>query len=132
MNKLSIIIAASFFSFILWIIFLANTGGSSVLFDLVRAIPYGDKVGHFFLFGTLTMTFIIASRFTTFSLGGFDIYYGVVVVAIFVISEEISQAFIPSRTLDILDLLADAAGIILFTYTAHSLEKRLTIKKILI
>jgi VanZ family protein len=123
MYKIEMIVAMGFFSFIVWIIFLADTGGHSIFFDLVRTIPYGDKIGHFFLFGILTATFIVASRFKTFSFGDFTIYYGTVVVSIFVLAEEISQGFIPSRTLDIFDLMADSVGIIGFTYISYLLQK---------
>lgn len=44
-----------FFIFILWILFLANTGQNSVFFTFITKIPYGDKLGHFCLFGLLTL-----------------------------------------------------------------------------
>jgi len=51
-----------------------------------------------------------------FPFGRLALYFGSVLVSMFVLSEEISQGFIPSRTLDIIDLVADAVGIILFSY----------------
>lgn len=115
MYKIASILAAAFFGFILWVIFLANTGDSSVFFDFVRAIPYGDKLGHMGLFGTLTLLTIVALNFRSFSLSKLKIYYGSLVVSIFVLTEELSQLFIPSRTFDLIDLSADFVGIILAT-----------------
>ncbi len=128
MYKLMLVFAAAFFSFILWIIYLANTGGHSVFFDLIRGIPYGDKVGHFCLFGLLTFIATVGLKFKTFSLVNFRVYYGAALVLLFVIFEELSQAFIPARTLDSMDLLADFFGIgfaSLFAYfiNAYRLKK---------
>lgn len=116
LSRLAIFVGAGFFGFILWIIYLANTGGNSIFFDLIRHIPYGDKVGHMLLFGLLTYVANLALQSRHFSLGRIPLYYGAVLVSIFVLSEEISQGFIPSRTLDIVDLIADAVGITLFSY----------------
>ncbi|ACJ29832.1 Conserved hypothetical protein [Shewanella piezotolerans WP3] len=113
MNKLISAIAAAFFSFILWIIYQANTGNQNLLFKMVGNIPFGDKLGHLVLFGALTLIVVVASQFKYFSLSGYNYYYGAVAVTLFVIIEELSQAFIPSRTFDLCDLLADMLGIVL-------------------
>ncbi|MBV1909781.1 MAG: VanZ family protein [Kangiellaceae bacterium] len=116
MYKILAIIALSFFIFILWIIYLANTGGSSVFFELVGSMPYGDKLGHFGLFGLLTYLFNFASKFKTLQLIKFDIYYGTLAVLIFALVEEVSQHFFATRSLDWLDILADLVGISVFSY----------------
>ena len=113
---LSALIAGAFLGFIIWIIYLANTGGTSIFFELIKHIPYGDKVGHCLLFGTLTFLANITLKFKTIKLGRFSVYIGSCLVAVFVLGEEISQGFIPSRTLDIADLMADGVGIGLFSY----------------
>ncbi|MGP1720437.1 VanZ family protein [Shewanella frigidimarina] len=115
-SRLAIIAAGGFFGFILWIIYLANTGSQSVFFDVIKHVPYGDKICHMLLFGLLTFVANLALQSRHFTLGRLPLYYGTVLVSIFVLSEEISQGFIPSRTLDIIDLVADAVGIILFSY----------------
>ncbi|WP_299588329.1 VanZ family protein [uncultured Microbulbifer sp.] len=124
MYKFLFTIALAFFSFILWIIYLANTASNSICFDLVKAIPYGDKFGHIFLFGLLAFLAIVASRFRTFKLNALKIYYGTLGVLIFALTEEASQAFLPSRTFDFLDLGADLIGIALASLAAHQLERR--------
>ncbi|QIZ78844.1 VanZ family protein [Ferrimonas lipolytica] len=119
------VIALLFFGFILWVIYLANTGQSSVFFGLVRQVPYGDKVGHFMLFGLLTLLANWGLRFRKVNLGSIPMLLGTFLVVLFVLVEEISQAWLPSRTLDWRDLLADAAGIGLF----HGLSWWLAAKK---
>jgi VanZ family protein len=116
LNFFAISLACAFLGFIIWIIYLANTGGSSVFFDLIKFIPYGDKVGHLLLFGTLTYIANLALQFRCFNLGKYAIYYGSVLVGVFVLVEEISQGYIATRTFDVADLAADAVGIGLFSY----------------
>ncbi|GLS84554.1 VanZ family protein [Paraferrimonas haliotis] len=124
MHKLLVAITASFFLFIIWIIYLANTGQSSVFFDLVRQIPYGDKLGHFSLFGLLTLSFNVACKFKTFVLGELKVFWGSAVVLVFVSAEELSQHFMPSRTLDIYDYAANVTGIIVFSWLSSVMARR--------
>lgn len=126
MYKLISIVAVGFFIFILWIIYLANTGGSSIFFDFIRSTPYGDKLGHMGLFGFLALAAVLGSKFRTFTYGKFKLYYGATLVSLFVVGEELSQAFIPSRTFDFSDLAADAVGIVVAVGIAYMAEKRLT------
>jgi hypothetical protein len=119
MHRISATIAIGFFMFILWIIYLANTGEKSIFFDFVRSFPYGDKVGHAGLFGFLTLVAVIGSKFRCFNFGKFKIYHGATWVVLFVVGEEISQAFIPSRTFDLVDLVADVVGIAVATCMAY-------------
>ncbi|TVP43499.1 MAG: VanZ family protein, partial [Halomonas sp.] len=100
-----------------------NTDGSSIFFDLVRAIPYGDKLGHFCLFGFLTLVVVVALRFRAVTVGKFRIYYGVILVAVFALGEELSQALLASRTFDLLDLTADTLGILAASLVASLLNK---------
>lgn len=112
MYKLAALAAVCFFMFISWIIYLADSGSNSIFFDFIRIIPYGDKFGHAGLFGLLTILLIIAFKFRSFGIGKVEIYYGFSLVFIFVVVEELSQIFFPSRTFDFADLVADIAGIL--------------------
>lgn len=125
MYKLITAISVIFFVFILWIIYLANTGANSIFFDFIHAIPYGDKLGHIGLFGFLTLTAIIAFKFRSVTCGALRLYSGAALVITFVILEEISQAFIPSRTFDLTDLAADAVGIVSAMVIAFLINKYL-------
>lgn len=123
-HKLAIAVFSGFFLFILWVIFLANTGQTSIFFELVRAIPYGDKVGHFFLFGLLTLLANLAVNFRMLSIGKLKVFWGTAAVFAFVTFEELSQYFVPSRTLDIYDYSADMVAIVVFTWLSACLAKR--------
>ena len=114
-----------FFAFILWIIYKADTGQSSIFFDLVKKIPYGDKLGHFILFGFLTLGMNFVTKFKVIRLGYLSIFTGTLFVFLFVLIEEISQYYLPSRTFDLLDLCADTAGIIIFHGISYNLNKRI-------
>ncbi len=116
MYKVISTISVSFFVFIGWIIYLANTGQKSIFFDLVARIPYGDKLGHFCLFGCLTLAANLLLKFRRVNFSNVPIYTGTVLVFLFVLIEELSQHFIPNRTLDGVDLIADIIGIILFNF----------------
>ena len=127
MYKVISTISVSFFVFIGWIIYLANTGQKSIFFDLVARIPYGDKLGHFCLFGCLTLAANLLLKFRRVNFSNVTIYTGTVLVFLFVLIEEFSQHFIPNRTLDGVDLIADILGIMLFNFLtillAHWVEK---------
>ena len=124
MQKFFIAIFSCFFLFILWVIYLANTGQPSVFFELVRLIPYGDKIGHIVLFGFLTLFANVATSFRGVRIGKVHCYWGAIVVMAFVAVEELSQALIPTRTLDVVDFTADLVGIFAFTFISRWLERK--------
>jgi VanZ family protein len=123
MNKLIPFLSISFFGFILWVIYLANTGQHSVFFELVASIPYGDKLGHFCLFGILTLAANFTFKLKSFQLLSVEVYLGSILVFFFVVLEESSQFFIATRTIDALDLSADFIGIVLFNLVTKYLRK---------
>lgn len=123
-KRLYSISALCFFSFILWVIYQANTGKESVFFQLVASIPYGDKLGHFCLFGILTLLSNLALNFTLITCLTVKFYLGSLLVFIFVTLEEFSQFFIANRTADFSDLFADIFGIIVFSYITFYLQQK--------
>lgn len=125
MYKLFTASALSFLAFLLWIIYLANTGRGSIFFDLVESIPYGDKAGHLGLFWFFTLTAVIGLKFRTFKLAGFSIYLGTALVFIFATGEELTQLVLPNRTFDLVDLAADLLGILLATGLAAYLQTKI-------
>lgn len=123
MLKLIWIFSLSFFAFILWVIYMANTGNHLILFDWVKMIPYGDKLGHFILFGLLTLAINFSLRLKSVNIQGYPIYLGTLLVSVFVLLEELSQFFFPLRTVDAIDLLADCLGILFFTYLTRRIAR---------
>ncbi len=126
MSRAVSLITLSYGLFIGWVIYLANTGQSSLFFQLVRAIPYGDKLGHLFLFGFLTLGLNVALKYKMFNLKQRGIYCGSTIVGIVVLLEELSQYFLPSRTFDVIDLGADITGILLFSIISYILSRRIS------
>jgi hypothetical protein len=102
------------FSFMGWLIAQANIGNSNIFFELVHSIPFGDKLGHFILYGTLSLLTIIAFNYKYVSINGYRIPYGAFIVLLLAIAEEVTQLFVSNRTFDTVDLLADISGIIIF------------------
>jgi hypothetical protein len=80
--------AAVFFLFALWIFFMADTGRHSILFDLVKSIPHGDKICHGLLYGVMTLLTNMALGFRTFRLGKSNLHAGTLFVAIFAVTED--------------------------------------------
>jgi len=78
LNKASYIIPTiagiAFFVFVIWIIHEANIGRDNFLFKTVRATPFGDKIGHLFLAGFLTLViiFLLQNRVLHFRKGSTD------------------------------------------------------------
>lgn len=125
-SKLIRIASIGFFIFILWIIYVVDTGSQSALFKLLPSIPNRDKIGHFLLFGLLTLAFNFIFKFKTIEWGKVRPYLGSMLVLLFVIIEEFSQGFIATRTMDFKDLVADALGILLFTWVSYFVGKART------
>lgn len=98
--------------FILYVVYLANTGTPNFFDDMVRSVRHGDKIGHFLLMGSLALVVNLAMgreacrRWTI----GRWVLGGTAIVAVFVTLEECSQMFIATRTFNPLDLLADYLG----------------------
>ena len=100
-----------FFICILFIIFLADTADHNFAFRLIGHIPYGDKLMHGLLYGIMAFLLNYGLNYKSFNF----LQLGAVVVLTFATLEEISQYWIPSRTFDLGDLLADVIGVILFS-----------------
>ncbi len=122
MSNLLKVITILFFLFIVWIIFSADTGQANIFFDIVNTVPHGDKLGHFFLFGLLTLLLNLVLNFKSFRNWKMT-PLGSILVFVFVTIEELSQAFFPNRTMDINDFIANVLGILVFTFMGYFLFK---------
>jgi VanZ family protein len=122
-HKLISIFSVALLAFITWIIYLANTAQNSIFIDFVGSINHGDKLGHFCLFGLLTLGANFAFKLKAYTLNSFNIYVGSAVVFLFALLEELSQYFIPNRSLEAMDLLAGVLGIITFSLVTKFIIK---------
>jgi len=115
---------AAYFLFLALIVCLADSGHLYPLIPFFKSIPFGDKVGHFFLMGTFALLVNILLRARTFQALGRRWLLGSAIVFLIVFSEECSQLYFPgTRTFSLYDLSADALGIWLLGGLAGRLSK---------
>lgn len=119
--------AALFFSFIIWMIAEADLNKSNYLMAIGHSVPYGDKIGHFLLFGILALLLNMAFKFRQIKVWIRHFHVGSLWVFVFAFCEEISQLAIDSRTFDTIDMLFDLFGIGVFSSVAF---RRYLVKKV--
>lgn len=107
--------AFAFFSFLIWVIVAADSGTPNYFLQQAGSLPYGDKMGHVLLFGALALLLNFATKARQVALGPVRLYLGVVLTLGFALLEEGSQLLFPSRSFELLDILADLLGVGLAT-----------------
>jgi VanZ family protein len=109
--------------FIVLIIFLADLGKLGIL-RIVNQIPFGDKIGHFVLYGILTLlldsTFILSLPNRSPKL--IVVLTGLILVLIIGL-EEYSQQYFSERTFDLVDLTFSYLGVGFFSGIALRTNK---------
>jgi hypothetical protein len=101
-----------FAGFLCWIIYDANTGASNLFFRFAASLPWGDKLGHFVLFGILTLFTNFALGFRLFQLRRIKLPVGSLIVLVFACAEELSQWSNVNRNFDFIDLTCGILGIL--------------------
>jgi hypothetical protein len=105
-------LAAAYFAVVALIIWLADHRDTQFIFGWLQALPGGDKLGHFLILGGFAFVLNHSLRCRTVALAGRPVLLGSLIVFLLALAEETSQLFIPGRTFDLLDLAADALGIL--------------------
>lgn len=117
-------LAILFSLLIVLIIVLADLGALPGFLQVWNDFPYGDKAGHFILYGLLTLL-IDLSLFRSFPsqrskrvavMSGLTL-------AVLIGLEEFSQQYFADRTFSLLDLLASYLGLIFFSWLALRIER---------
>lgn len=105
------IIFVLFSTAFLSIIAIADQGRADLFWGIVGRIPCGDKLGHLGLVGTLSflLNLLLAGRPAPGRFG--PMMLGSLLLLAFMTLEEASQAFIPHRSFDLLDGLANVIGV---------------------
>ena len=105
------IITAAFAVFLLIVIILTDTGRLGFL-GFIYAFPYGDKAGHFILYGILSLllnlTFLRSLRHRPSRLVAVSV---TLLLALAIGLEEWSQTLVPERTPDWVDLMFSYLGV---------------------
>ena len=109
--------------FIIAVIILADTNHMGFL-GRVYDFPNGDKVGHFVLYGLLSLV-VNLSVFEARPTSDFKRLAVItsLILALLIGLEEYSQRFFPTRTSDWIDLTASYLGVALFAWLAVRLKK---------
>ena len=118
-------IAVLFGLFIIVIIMLANLGKLGVM-RFINNIPYGDKVGHFILYGILTLLFDLSFLRRSVDMPSAPVRTNprpivlriAFILALLIGLEEYSQQYFPSRTFDLVDLAFSYLGVAFFSWLA--------------
>jgi hypothetical protein len=104
--------------FILLIIILADQGKLG-MFGVLNQIPFGDKAGHFVLYGILTLLLdlTLIRSLPDRSPKLLIVFTGLTLVLIIGL-EEYSQQFFAKRTFDLVDLTFSYLGVVCFSWLA--------------
>ena len=121
---LPIAAALGFIAFFITIIGIANRGEGSQWWAFIDRIPYGDKVGHLGLVGTLSFLCNLAFQPGKRSFFLPFLTTTTAILGLLLTIEEISQAFQPHRTCDPFDWLADLAGLAVGQAAALRIQSR--------
>ena len=109
--------------FIILIIVLADQGNLRIL-KVVNEIPYGDKAGHFILYGMLTLLLDLTLMRSLPNRSPKRVVVSIgLILALLIGLEEFSQKYFPSRTFDLIDLTFSYLGVIFFSWFALKIKK---------
>ena len=118
-----------FVLFIILIIVLADMGILARYVGFVYAMPYGDKAGHFILYGILAFLIdltVFRSLSPSSSLRTSPKLLAVktgLILALLIGLEEFSQQYFSNRTFSGLDLSFSYLGVIAFSWMALKIKK---------
>ena len=117
-------LAFFFVLFILLIIVMADMGVLAHYLGFLYLYPFGDKVGHFVLYGILALLVNLAVFRSAPPQRRKSIAAKVgLILAFFIGLEEFSQQFFASRTFDLVDLTFSYLGVITFSWLALKIKK---------
>lgn len=103
-----------FLIFIGWIIYDADLGRDNLFLSIGEKVPFGDKFGHFFIFGLLFFVLNHAISAKQVKIGKRNIYVASIVVITLAISEEFTQIALEERNFELFDILFDFLGVLFF------------------
>jgi polysaccharide biosynthesis protein VpsQ len=118
------LLAILFTLFILLVIILADAGILAHYVGFIYEFPFGDKAGHFILYGLLTLLLDLAlfRACPDQSRRRLAIQCGLV-LALLIGLEEFSQRYFSSRSFDLVDLTFSYLGVVSFSWVALRIQK---------
>ena len=117
-------LAILFTLFILLIIVMADLGVLAQYLGFLYVYPFGDKVGHFILYGILAFLLNLAlfRSVPAQSRSAIAVKCGLI-LALLIGLEEFSQQYFSNRTFDLVDLMFGYLGLIFFSWLALTIKK---------
>ena len=103
-------------TFMGWIYIDANTGDYNTMLKMARSVPYGDKMGHFLLYGALTLILNFTLAMRQIKIGGHELLLGSVIILVVTLIDEFTQILQESRSFEWLDMSSNLLGIIFFSH----------------
>ncbi len=107
---------AGFVLFMILVIIWADTDTMPTFLRRMYTFPFGDKIGHFVIYGVFAFLLTWAMPARRLKLGRFSLPLGIVIAVAFATLEEASQLFFARRTPDLFDLLMGYLGIYASTW----------------
>src|ERR671913_1527353 len=99
------LVTSAYVLFLAAVVFAADTGAGRAVFAPLRALPLGDKLGHFLLMGALSFLVNACLSCRTLEVCGTRFLAGSQLLLPAVALEEFSQLLTPHRSFDPFDLL---------------------------
>lgn len=94
---------------LLWALLTFYLSSRSTVPSIIELVPYGDKLVHATFYGIFAAWFLFGARWPT----GPSAWWSVLWVSLYGITDEFHQSFVPGRSTDVLDWVADTTGGIL-------------------
>ena len=112
-------LAIFFTLFIVLIIVLADAGVLSRTLRFLHAVPFGDKAGHFILYGILTLLIDLALFHSRPDQNRIPILIKTgMILGLLIGLEEFSQQYFANRSYDLVDLAFSYLGLVCFSWVA--------------
>jgi polysaccharide biosynthesis protein VpsQ len=112
-------LAILFTFFILLVIILADAGVLNHYVGFIYKFPFGDKAGHFVLYGILTLLLDLALFRARPKKDRMQLVWQCGLVLVLLIGlEEFSQQYFSSRSFDLVDLTFSYLGVVFFSWVA--------------
>ena len=105
---------------------IANTGNGTYLLQIMNAVPFGDKLLHIVLIGSLTAGLNLSLNFRFSKILKWEILTGTIVMAVLISLEEVSQGFIPYRNFEVMDLVSNYIGIFVLGSIPYIIHKKVS------
>ena len=117
-------LAALFALFIILIIVMADAGVLAQYLGFLYSYPFGDKVGHFILYGILALLInLTLFRSHPDQRPSLLAVRCGLILALLIGLEEFSQQLFATRTFDVIDLSFSYLGVISFSVLAVTIKK---------